>query len=200
MFLTGLPNRFREFVYMRRYRRTCRLGTGVRICDHYARRPTALRNYGPPEALTLGDGVRVLFCDITVDPMGRLEIGDRTYVGNRTFIQSAQAVTIGADCLISHHVYIVDSNNHPISPQMRLEITRGLRKVDHYDSEMAPIVIEDAVWIGHHAMVMKGVTIGKGSVIGAGSVVTSSVPPYSVAVGNPARVVKTIEEGRLEGD
>jgi serine acetyltransferase len=52
------------------------------------------------------------------------------------------------------------------------------------------ISIEDDVWIGSGAIVLSGVTIGRGSVVGAGSVVTKSIPPYSVAVGNPARVVK----------
>ena len=56
-----------------------------------------------------------------------------------------------------------------------------------------PIRIEDEVWIGGGAILLPGVTIGRGSVIGAGAVVTRNVPPYSVAVGNPARVIKSIE-------
>ena len=57
--------------------------------------------------------------------------------------------------------------------------------------EFGPIVIEDYVWIGGRANIMAGVTIGKGSVIGAGAVVTRDIPPYSVAVGVPAKVIKT---------
>lgn len=53
-----------------------------------------------------------------------------------------------------------------------------------------PIVIEDDVWIAARVNVMAGVTIGKGSVIGAGSVVTKDIPPYSIAVGTPAKVIK----------
>lgn len=51
-------------------------------------------------------------------------------------------------------------------------------------------VIEEDVWIGINVTVMPGVTIGRGSIIGAGSVVTRSIPPYSIAVGNPCRVIK----------
>ena len=54
-----------------------------------------------------------------------------------------------------------------------------------------PVVIEDDVWIGRRVIILPGVTIGKGSVIGAGAVVSKDIPPYSVAVGVPARVVKS---------
>ncbi|WP_199520746.1 DapH/DapD/GlmU-related protein [Pseudomonas lactis] len=54
------------------------------------------------------------------------------------------------------------------------------------------MVIEDDVWIGEKVAILKGVTVGKGSVIGAGAVVTKDVPPYSVAAGIPARILKTL--------
>jgi acetyltransferase-like isoleucine patch superfamily enzyme len=57
----------------------------------------------------------------------------------------------------------------------------------------APVTIEDRVWIGARAMVLKGVTIGHDSIIGAGSIVTRDVPPLCVAVGQPARVIRRIE-------
>ncbi|MBE7081631.1 MAG: maltose O-acetyltransferase [Clostridiales bacterium] len=57
-------------------------------------------------------------------------------------------------------------------------------------AEIKPITIEDDVWIGARVVVLPGVTIGKGSVIGACAVVSKDVPPYSVFVGNPGRVVK----------
>lgn len=58
----------------------------------------------------------------------------------------------------------------------------------------APIVIEDEVFIGFRSLILPGVTIGKGSIIGAGSVVNKSIPPNSVAVGNPCKVIKTTDE------
>ena len=54
-----------------------------------------------------------------------------------------------------------------------------------------PVIIEDDVWIGSRVTILPGVTIGEGSVIGASAVVAKSVPPYSVVVGNPAKIVKT---------
>ena len=57
----------------------------------------------------------------------------------------------------------------------------------------APIRIEDKVWIGMDALILKGVTIGEGSVVAARSVVTKDVPPYSLVAGNPARVVKSLK-------
>jgi maltose O-acetyltransferase len=54
------------------------------------------------------------------------------------------------------------------------------------------VIIEDNVWIGARVIILPGVTIGKGSTIGAGAVVSKNIPPYSVAVGNPARVVKSL--------
>lgn len=63
---------------------------------------------------------------------------------------------------------------------------------DSTRAEHSPVVIEDNVWIGEFAAILKGVTVGKGSIIGSHCVVTQDVPPYSIVVGNPARVVKTI--------
>jgi acetyltransferase-like isoleucine patch superfamily enzyme len=62
-----------------------------------------------------------------------------------------------------------------------------------YDSECAPVLIGDDVWIGLRAIILKGVVIGDAAVIAAGAVVTHDVPAYSVVAGNPARVVKNIE-------
>ena len=63
-----------------------------------------------------------------------------------------------------------------------------------YRVSSKPIVIEDDCWLGGGVIVLAGVTIGKGSVIGAGSIVTKDIPPYSVAVGNPCKVMRTIED------
>ena len=60
------------------------------------------------------------------------------------------------------------------------------------------IILHNDVWIGSGVIVMQGVTIGEGAVIGAGSVVTKDIPPYSIAVGNPCKVIKTINHENID--
>jgi acetyltransferase-like isoleucine patch superfamily enzyme len=107
-----------------------------------------------------------------------VRIGDGTFLNRNTEIVSLGSVTVGRDCKIARDVIIMDSDQH--------ELPGGGLVV-------APVVIEDRVWIGARAMVLKGVRIGHDSVIGAGAIVTKNVPPFSVAVGQPARVIRTTE-------
>jgi len=92
-------------------------------------------------------------------------------------------VSIGDDVMMGPEVVIITSNH-------RFDRTDCSIREQGYQ-EHKPVTIEDDVWIGQRAMIMPGVTIGKGSVIGAGAVVAKYVPPYSVAVGNPCRVIKS---------
>ena len=149
-----------------------------------------------PGLIEIGDS-----CDIVgrleSQGNGRIKIGSHTGIYERSVIGSVNSITIGSCVMISNHVHIYDNNNHPVSPAVRHEMSlQGLRgeqwRWTH--SESAPIVIEDDVWIGEYSLTLKGVTIGRGSVVAAHSVVTKDVPPMSVVAGNPARVVKVIEE------
>ena len=115
-----------------------------------------------------------------------LTIGDRTEVGYHTQINVGERVQIGNDCLISAECFITDNDGHPLDPQRRL------RKEPVLAEEIKPVIIEDNVWIGRGAAVLKGVTIGTGSIVSANSVVTRSLPPYSVAMGVPAKVVSSV--------
>ena len=107
-----------------------------------------------------------------------VRIGDGTFLNRNTEIVSLGSVTVGRDCKIARDVIVMDSDQH--------ELPGGGLVV-------APVVIEDRVWIGARAMVLKGVRIGHDSVIGAGAIVTKNVPPFSVAVGQPARVIRTTQ-------
>ena len=119
---------------------------------------------------------------------GRLEIGDCTSIGYRSHIFAAQLVRIGKHVLMANQVYISDNLhgfediNSPIAWQPLT--TPG------------PVIIEDHVWLGENVCVLPNVTIGKHSVIGSNSVVTKNIPPYSVAVGIPARVIKQYNPDR----
>ncbi len=117
-----------------------------------------------------------------------LVIGDRTVLGFGVVIVVGREVVLGRSVLIAEEVFITDNPGHPIEPSRR-------RRDEPVDPErIRPILIEDDVWIGTKCLIMPGVTIGKGSVIAAGSVVTKSIPPYSLAAGNPARVLREIED------
>ncbi|MDC1150394.1 acyltransferase [Gammaproteobacteria bacterium] len=95
---------------------------------------------------------------------------------------SATRVVIGDACMIAHGAYISDADWHGIYDRAK---PVGNTK---------PVVLEDNVWIGDSAIICKGVTIGKNSIIGAGAVVTKNVPPNSIFAGNPARLVKNLDD------
>jgi acetyltransferase-like isoleucine patch superfamily enzyme len=127
---------------------------------------------------------------------GHIQVGEDCYVGHNTYIWSAKNIEIGDRVLISHGVNIHDNNSHPTDPILRHEHFKYMLKNGHptegLDLNEKQIIIEDDVWIGFNSIIFKGVKIGRGAIIGAGSVVTKDVPPNSIAVGNPAKVIKTI--------
>jgi maltose O-acetyltransferase len=112
---------------------------------------------------------------------GRLEIGARTFVNYGCSIAATQLVRIGQDCKIGKHSILIDNNFHCVEPERRNERPPS-----------APVILENNVWLGARVIVLPGVTIGADSVVGAGSVVTRSLPPRSLAVGLPARVVRQL--------
>ena len=129
---------------------------------------------------------------------GKILIGNNVFMNYNSFIGSMEAVTIGNDVIIATNVRIFDNNNHPTSPTQREMMSHN----DFYGelwtwkyAEHKPVVIGDNVWIGEFSAILKGVTIGKGSIVASHSVVTKDVPPYVIVAGNPARVVKRLEEG-----
>lgn len=126
---------------------------------------------------------------------GRIIIGDNTCIYDKTVVGSVESITIGSCVIISNHVHIYDNNNHPTSVSVRHEMCMNGFDGDPWHwkhSASAPIVIEDDVWIGEYAAVLKGVTIGRGAIVASHAVVTKDVPPYTIVAGNPARVVKEI--------
>lgn len=111
-----------------------------------------------------------------------IEIGELTSLGPYTCIAGSGDIKIGKGCLISSHVSIY-SNNHNFADTTRYILAQGIT--------CKGIVIEDDCWLGTGVRVLDGLTIGQGSVIGAGAVVTKDIPPYSVAVGVPAKVISS---------
>lgn len=127
---------------------------------------------------------------------GKLEIGKYCYFGDDTQIDASKEVKIGNYCMFSNRVMVQDHNGHPVSPKKRRNQLINLQKIatNVYDTEIKKVIIEDDVFIGMEAVILKGVTIGKGSIIAARAVVTKNVPSYSIAAGNPAKIVKKIKK------
>lgn len=115
----------------------------------------------------------------------RIEVGDRTFIGNGCTLSAAGEIRIGHHCLISALVRIHDNDGHP------LDAARRAADDPIGPGEVSPVIIGDNVWIGAQAIVLKGVTIGQNSIVGTGAVVTEDVAPNTVVAGNPARVVRS---------
>ena len=154
------------------------------------------RNNSAKENITLGKHTLVGGTLIALFG-GEITIGDNVYIGQGTSIQAKEKIVVSSNVIIANDVILLDNNNHPVSPEMRLKMSAcGDFINDELWSwkyaESAPVVIEENVWIGRDARIMKGVTVGKGSVVALGAVVTHNVPAYCVVAGNPARVVKEL--------
>lgn len=112
---------------------------------------------------------------------GPLQIGNNSFINNDVRFECTGCVHIGSFCQIGPRVSF-ETVTHP------LELVAN----QHRPVLSKPISVEDYVWIGSSAIILAGVTIGRGSVVGAGAVVTKDVPAYSLVVGNPARVLRQI--------
>lgn len=128
----------------------------------------------------LGEGAFVR-APVHVDYGNQVFIGDRTFINMGLTALDVAPIRIGADCQIGPHVQLL-TPTHPVEPEPRRDKLEAAK----------PITIGDNVWLGGGVIVCPGVTIGDNSVIGAGAVVTKDVPANVVAVGNPARVVRSI--------
>ncbi len=151
---------------------------------------------GNPERIKIGDDSLVMG-NMYVFTNGSIEIGDHFYLGQNSMIGSEKSIKIGRCVIISNDVRIYDNNNHPTSPKARENMSLNGYSNDNWawhHSASAPVVIGDNVWIGQYSTILKGVTIGKGSIVATRAVVTKDVPPYTIVAGNPAKVVKQIEE------
>jgi acetyltransferase-like isoleucine patch superfamily enzyme len=148
------------------------------------------------DAITLGNGV-TLDGILEVYSQGYLFIDDYTFIGNSR-IFCTNRLSIGKGCWIADHVFIMDSDLHPLSSKQRFNdaknFSNGIFPDVYTNIPNAPVIIGDAVWIGVNCTILKGVTIGEGAVVGAGSVVTKDVPPWTIVAGNPARIIREIPE------
>ncbi len=112
---------------------------------------------------------------------GRITIGDYVLISPGVRISASDEIIIGDSVMIANGCYITDSDWHTLHDRTRRS------------NQTYPVLLEDNVWLGDGATVLKGVTIGKNSVVAAKSVVTRDVPANSVVAGNPASVIKDLD-------
>ena len=129
--------------------------------------------------VVIGKGTR-----ISGGGKGKVSIEKNVLIDDQTFIMAHEKITIGQNTKVAAFCFITDFN-HKFNDRSKPIVEQG------YDT--SPVHIGKNVWIGTHSVILPGVTIGDGAVIGAGSIVTKSIPIYSIAVGNPARVIKKIK-------
>jgi acetyltransferase-like isoleucine patch superfamily enzyme len=113
----------------------------------------------------------------------QLRISDHVFLGHRVSLRISQQIVIEEGVLIAQGCYITDSDEHPLDPELR---AKGLPPLA---ADIKSVRICRNAWIGRGAFILKGVTVGEGAIVGAGAVVAKDVPPFSIAVGNPARVL-----------
>jgi len=148
-----------------------------------------------PVGLKLGSHVTLQSPALAPEENGYIEIGDYSFISSAC-LAAKDKIIIGKYVYIAGGVTIVDTDFHPLDPALRMFDTIAISTIGdksrrpEFDS--APIFIEDDVWIGFNATILKGVTIGKGSIIEPGAVVSKNVPAGSIVSGNPG-MVKTLE-------
>lgn len=119
---------------------------------------------------------------IHVDFGTNITIGDRVAINFNLTALDVAAITIGDDCQIGPNVQLL-TPTHPVEPGLRRDKLEAAK----------PITLGDNVWLGGGAIVCPGVSIGDNTVVGAGAVVPRDLPANVVAVGNPARVIRTLD-------
>lgn len=152
--------------------------------------------WSTPEGLFLSRNVRIMnnvhinvnnYAKFTISEklpkyISKIEIGENTVIGCYSILFGYGHIKIGRNVQIGPRTSIM-AYNHIYSDKHRLICDQGVTK--------DKVIIEDDVWIGVGSIILPGVILGEGSVIGAGSVVTMDIPPYSIAVGNPAKIIKS---------
>lgn len=150
--------------------------------------------HGGPGGLEIGpgswvmNGSRLHVFNFRELPHAGIRVGSRTFIGEASIMRGQGGISIGDNVLFGPATQVLAVNHVFSDPNVPI-MDQGITAQG--------IVIEDNCWIGAGAMVLDGVRIGRNSCIGAGAVVTTSVPPFSLALGTPARVVRDLRDQPL---
>ena len=166
-----------------------RVGPDSVITGDYAFRRFLCRR---ESALTIGSHCTMDGVHFAVGQDGHMEIGDYCYFTNAVLLCELE-LRIGNYVVIGWNTAIADTDFHPLAPAERIAdaiacspLGQGRRRPE---IPRRPVLIEDDVWIGPTATILKGVRIGAGAVVEAGAVVTRDVPSRACVLGNPAQIV-----------
>lgn len=123
-------------------------------------------------------------CPTAVKPMHgyNINIDKNVFIGRGTIIDANLSVKVGQNTFIAPYCFISDTSHN---------FSDTIKPIRLQGCNYKPVEIGEDVWLGAHVMVLAGVKIGKGCVVGANSVVTRDLPPYVVAVGAPARIIRS---------
>ena len=121
-------------------------------------------------------------CRFIVKNKAVLKIGYNTRI-HGSCIHCYQSISIGNNVLIAANCQIIESNGHDLSFE-------NVKNRINTQGKIKPIILGDNVWLGTGVVVLPGVTIGEGSVISANSLVSMNIPPFSLAGGNPIKIIK----------
>lgn len=145
-----------------------------------------------PVGLKVGKHVTLWRTALSTEENGYIEIGDYSYITNASLVCSTK-ICIGKRVFIAGGVTIADSDFHPIGPALRMADTIALSPIGNATNrppiKSKAVTIEDDVWIGFNATILKGVHIGSGAIIEPGSLVLENVAPGTTVSGNPAQPV-----------
>jgi acetyltransferase-like isoleucine patch superfamily enzyme len=114
-----------------------------------------------------------------------ISVGDDVQISPGAYFSAEKEIRIGNKILIGPNVSILGGDHNTSRIGCYMSDVKEKRPEDDL-----PVIIENDVWVGAHAIILKGVTIGRGSIVAAGSVVTRDVPQYAIVAGTPARVIK----------
>ena len=129
----------------------------------------------------IGEG-SIINNQLTVVVPKSVKVGKRVTIMNGALLMAAGTITIEDDVMIAAHAKIISNNHDPYDRQVLL---------------CKPVVIKQGAWIGAGATILPGVTVGKYAIVGSDSVVSKDVPPFSVVVGSPAKVIKVLDENKF---
>jgi acetyltransferase-like isoleucine patch superfamily enzyme len=125
-------------------------------------------------------------------------IGEGSYIAPGIHGAALDRIVIGKDVLINRNVLFMARGGITIEDHAMIAADASIITNNHdpYDRQLLPcrpVLIREGAWIGAHAIILPGVSIGRYAIVGAGSVVTKDIPDYGVAVGNPAHVIRMLD-------